>query len=57
MADKAIDQLDEAEKIYETDLFVLQQSGVAKKLTGQVLMNWMSAAIDEKIGNAIGGSY
>lgn len=57
MADKAIDQLDEAEKIYETDLFVLQQSGSAKKLAGQVLMNWMSAAIDEKVGNAIGGSY
>ena len=57
MADKAIDQLEDAAEIHETDLFVLQQSGAAKKLTGQVLMNWMSAAIDEKIGNAIGGSY
>ena len=46
MADKSIDQLNEAEKIYATDLFVLQQSGSAKKLTGQVLLNWLTAAAD-----------
>ena len=46
MADKAIDELNEAEKIYATDLFVLQQSGSAKKLTGQVLLNWLTAAAD-----------
>ena len=46
MADKAIDQLNEAENIYATDLFVLQQSGSAKKLTGQVLLNWLTAAAD-----------
>ena len=46
MADKSIDQLNEAEKIYATDLFVLQQSGAAKKLTGQVLLNWLTAAAD-----------
>ena len=46
MADKSIDQLNAAEKIYATDLFVLQQSGSAKKLTGQVLINWLTAAAD-----------
>lgn len=46
MADKSIDQLNAAEKIYATDLFVLQQSGSAKKLTGQVLLNWLTAAAD-----------
>ncbi len=46
MADKPIDQLNAAEKIYATDLFVLQQSGSAKKLTGQVLLNWLTAAAD-----------
>ena len=46
MADKSIDQLNTAEKIYETDLFVLQQSGSAKKLTGRVLLNWLTAAAD-----------
>ena len=46
MADKSIDQLNAAEKIYATDLFVLQQSGSAKKLTGQVLLDWLTAAAD-----------
>lgn len=46
MADKSIDQLNAAEKIYATDLFVLQQSGSAKKLSGQVLLNWLTAAAD-----------
>ena len=46
MADKSIDQLNAAEKIYATDLFVLQQSGSAKKLTGQILLNWLTAAAD-----------
>lgn len=46
MADKSIDQLNAAEKIYDTDLFVLQQSGSAKKLTGRVLLNWLTAAAD-----------
>lgn len=46
MADKSIDQLNEAEKIYATDLFVLQQSGSAKRLTGQVLLNWLTSAAD-----------
>ena len=46
MADKSIDQLNEAERIYATDLFVLQQSGAAKKLTGQILLNWLTSAAD-----------
>lgn len=46
MADKSIEQLNAAEKIYATDLFVLQQSGSAKKLTGQILLNWLTAAAD-----------
>lgn len=46
MADKSIDQLIAAENILATDLFVLQQSGMAKKLTGQILLNWLTAAAD-----------
>lgn len=46
MADKSIDQLVAAEQILPTDLFVLQQSSMAKKLTGQVLLNWLTAAAD-----------
>ena len=46
MADKSIDQLNAAEKIYASDLFVLQQSGTAKKLTGQVLENWLVSFAD-----------
>lgn len=46
MADKSIDQLIAAENILATDLFVLQQSGLAKKLPGQVLLNWLTAAAD-----------
>lgn len=41
MADKSIEQLTAAEKVYLADLFVLQQSGTAKKMTGQVLKNWL----------------
>lgn len=61
MADKSIDQLVEAESILATDLFVLQQSSMAKKLSGQVLLNWLTAAADghggiksiEKIGTNV----
>lgn len=41
MADKSIEQLNTAERVNLGDLFVLQQSGTAKKLTGQVLKNWL----------------
>ena len=46
MADKSIDQLVAAESILASDLFVLQQSGMAKKLSGQLLLNWLTAAAD-----------
>lgn len=46
MADKSIDQLNAAERVYASDLFVLQQSGTAKKLTGQVLENWLVSFAD-----------
>lgn len=46
MADKSIDQLIAADDILATDLFVLQQSGIAKKLTGQVLINWLTKAAE-----------
>ena len=41
MADKAISELVAASQVTATDLFVLEQSGTAKKLTGQVLENWL----------------
>lgn len=41
MADKAISQLNAAASITSADLFVLEQSGEAKKLTGQILENWL----------------
>lgn len=46
MADKAISELVAAEQITATDVFVLEQNGTAKKLTGQVLLNWLTAAAD-----------
>ena len=46
MADKAISELVAAEQITASDMFVLEQSGTAKKLTGQVLMNWLTKAAD-----------
>ena len=46
MADKSIEQLTPAERVYPTDLFVLQQSNMAKKLTGQTLENWLVSFAD-----------
>lgn len=46
MADKAITELVAAEDITASDLFVLQQNETAKKLPGQVLLNWLTAAAD-----------
>ena len=46
MADKAISELVAAQQITATDMFVLEQNGTAKKLTGQVLLNWLTAAAD-----------
>jgi hypothetical protein len=46
MADKAISELVAAEQITATDMFVLEQNGTPKNLTGQVLLNWLTAAAD-----------
>lgn len=46
MADKSIEQLNAAERVNSSDLFVLQQSGTAKKLTGQQLENWLLSLAD-----------
>ena len=41
MANKAISDLVAASAVSNADLFVLEQNGVAKKLTGQTLENWL----------------
>lgn len=41
MADKQISELIAASAVNADDLFVLEQSGTAKKLTGQILENWL----------------
>lgn len=46
MADQAIGELIRAQSISPTDLFVLEQSNVAKALTGQTLMNWLVSFAD-----------
>ena len=46
MADKAISELTPATGIGATDLFVLEQAGTAKKLTGQILENWLVSYAD-----------
>ena len=46
MADKQISDLVAATAVQTTDLFVLEQSGTAKKLTGQTLENWLVALAD-----------
>lgn len=46
MADKQISDLVAATAIQPPDLFVLEQSGTAKKLTGQILVNWMTSFAD-----------
>lgn len=46
MADKAISELIAANQVTPTDLFVLEQTGTAKKLTGQTLENWLLSFAD-----------
>ena len=41
MADRQISDLTAATSVQTADLFVLEQSGTAKKLTGQTLENWL----------------
>lgn len=45
MADKTIGDLPQAESISDTDLFVLQQSGVAKKLLGSLLKAFVTVNV------------
>ena len=46
MANKQISQLPEASVVTIADLLVLEQSGAAKKVTGQTLLNNLAAALD-----------
>lgn len=46
MADKQISQLTEATAVGGSDLFVLEQSGAAKKLTGNTLEAWLLTMVD-----------
>lgn len=46
MADKTISELPRASTVTTTDLFVLEQAGQAKSLTGQVLINDLATALD-----------
>lgn len=46
MADKSVGELIAAQSVTPTDLFVLEQNGTAKKLTGQILENWLVSLAD-----------
>lgn len=46
MADKSVGELIAAQYVTPTDLFVLEQNGTAKKLTGQILENWLVSFAD-----------
>lgn len=46
MADKSVGELVAAKSVTPTDLFVLEQNGTAKKLTGQILENWLVSFAD-----------
>lgn len=46
MADKQISDLVAATSVQPSDLFVLEQSATAKKLTGQILINWLTNYAD-----------
>lgn len=46
MADKTISELTAAQAVGSSDLFVLEQNNTAKKLTGQILENWLVSFAD-----------
>ena len=46
MADRQISDLVAASAVQAADLFVLEQDGTAKKLTGQILENWLLSFAD-----------
>lgn len=46
MADKQISQLTEATTMNTTDLYIIEQAGTAKKLTGQRMIDFLTATAD-----------
>lgn len=46
MADRAISELQAVTTVNNTDSFVLEQENEARRLTGQVLLNWLAVALD-----------
>lgn len=46
MADRAISELTAVTTVNNVDSFVLEQDNEAKRLTGQVLLNWLATALD-----------
>ena len=46
MADRAISELTAVTGVNPEDSFVLQQNNRAMRLTGQILLNWLAAALD-----------
>lgn len=46
MPDSTISNLTPAEEIQASDLFVLEQDGVAKSMTGQLFVNWLTNYAD-----------
>ena len=46
MADKAVSELIAASEVTATDLFVLEQAGTAKKLSGQTLTNFLLKLVE-----------
>lgn len=46
MADQKLSELVRADQIRAADLFFLEQSGAARSLLGQTLLNWLTAAAD-----------
>lgn len=45
MADKQINELIQAAQITDDDLFVLEQDGTAKKLTGATLLDFVTLSV------------
>ena len=48
MADKSITELTQATEITDSDLFVLQRGGTAKKLTGSTLKDYITVSAADK---------
>jgi hypothetical protein len=56
MANKTIGQLTEATSVQTTDLFLLEQTGVAKRVTGETLINDLAEAL-EAHGGIVSSTY